>query len=342
MGGHARDRVTVTATSVWFPRARSVELREETLRGPGPGEVRVRAVASGLSHGTEMLVFRGQVPVDLALDLPTLAGSYGFPIKFGYASVGHVVEVGAGVALSSGDLVFVHHPHQREYVVSASLAVSLPPRLPPEFGVFLANCETALNVVLDAHPRFGEEVAVFGQGVVGLLVTQLLNLAGARVTAIDPIEHRRELSLRCGAEVAVTPEDALARIATRTNGRGADVVIEASGNAGALQLAIDAAAFQAPVVICSWYGSKPVSLDLGSRFHRARLRLVSSQVSQLDPALAPRWDRQRRLATALSLLEELVIGPLITHRIPLARAAEAYDLVDQHPDETVQVILTYE
>jgi 2-desacetyl-2-hydroxyethyl bacteriochlorophyllide A dehydrogenase len=342
MGGHARERVTVTATSVWFPRARAVELREETLRGPGQGEVRVRAIASGLSHGTEMLVFRGEVPANLALDLPTLAGSYGFPIKFGYASVGRVVEVGASAALAPGDLVFVHHPHQQEYVVSAALAVRLPPRLPPEYGVFLANCETALNVVLDAHPRFGEEVAVFGQGVVGLLVTQLLNLAGARVTAVEPIAVRRELALRCGAEEAVTPEDALARIAKRTNGRGADVVIEASGNASALQLAIDAAAFQSPVVVCSWYGSKPVSLDLGSRFHRARLRLVSSQVSQLDPALAPRWDRQRRLDTALSLLDELVIAPLITHRIPFSSAAEAYELVDQRPDETVQVILTYE
>jgi 2-desacetyl-2-hydroxyethyl bacteriochlorophyllide A dehydrogenase len=340
MGGDARERVT--AASVWFPRAREVELREETVRGPGPGEVRVRAIASGLSHGTEMLVFRGEVPADLALDLPTLAGSYGFPIKFGYASVGRVVEVGAGTNLAPGDHVFVHHPHQQEYVVSAAAAVRLPQRLPPELGVFLANCETALNVVLDAHPRLGEDVVVFGQGVVGLLVTQLLGLAGARVTAVEPIALRRELALRCGADEAVTPEVAPARIAARTNGRGADVVIEASGNARALQAAIDAAAFQGSVIVCSWYGSKPVSLDLGSRFHRARLRLVSSQVSQLDPALAPRWDRQRRLDTALSLLGELVIGPLITHRIPFSHAAEAYELVDQRPEETAQVILTYD
>ena len=329
--------------SVWFPRARSVEIRDETVGRPGPGEVRIHAIASGLSHGTEMLVFRGEVPTDLALDLPTLAGSYAFPIKFGYASVGRVVETGAGVTeLAPGDHVFVHHPHQQEYVVRAAAAVRLPKRLPPELGVFLANCETALNVVLDAHPHLGDEVAVFGQGVVGLLVTQLMERAGAAVTAVEPIAVRRELALRGGAEDAVTPEAAAARIATRTNGRGADVVIEASGNGGALQLAIDAAAFQASVVVCSWYGSKPVSLDLGSRFHRQRLRLVSSQVSRLDPALAPRWDRQRRLDTALALLEELVLGPLISHRIPFAKAAEAYELVDQRPEETVQVILTYD
>ena len=333
-----------TAASVWFPRAREVELRHETVRGPGPGEVRVRAIASGLSHGTEMLVFRGEVPADLALDLPTLAGSYGFPIKFGYASVGRVIEVGGGgrTDLAPGDVVFVHHPHQQEYVVSAASAVRLPKRLPPELGVFVANCETALNVVLDAHPRLGEEVVVIGQGVVGLLVTQLLQRAGASVIAVEPIALRRELALRCGADEAIAPDAAPARIAARTNGRGADVVIEASGNARALQLAIDSAAFQGAVVVCSWYGMKPVSLDLGSRFHRARLRLVSSQVSQIDPALAPRWDRERRLETALGLLGELVLGPLITHRIPFARAAEAYELVDKRPEETVQVILTYD
>ena len=328
--------------SVWFPRAREVEIRDESVAAPGMGEVRVRAIASGLSHGTEMLVFRGEVPADLALDLPTLAGSYSFPIKFGYASVGRVVAVGGGVGLAPGDHVFVHHPHQQEYVVSAAAAVRLPGRLPPELGVFLANCETALNVVLDAHPRLGEEVVVFGQGVVGLLITQLLNMAGARVTAVDPIALRRDLALRCGADEAIPPDDVPSRVARRTSGRGADVVIEASGNARALQLAIDAAAFQAPVIVCSWYGTRPVSLELGARFHRARLRLISSQVSQIDPALAPRWDRQRRLDIALSLLGELVLGPLITQRIPFARAAEAYDLVDRRPEETAQVILTYD
>ena len=331
------------AASVWFPRPREVELRDEIVPAPRAGEVRVRAIASGLSHGTEMLVFRGQVPLDLALDLPTLAGSYGFPIKFGYASVGRIVETGEGVTqLAPGDHVFVHHPHQDEYIVSADAAVRLPERLRPELGVFLANCETALNVVLDAHPHLGDEVAVIGQGVVGLLVTQLLKRVGGRVTAVEPIPLRRELALRCGADEAVAPDAALARIAARTSGRGADVVIEASGNARGLQLAIDAAAFQASVVVCSWYGTKPVSLELGSRFHRARLRLISSQVSQIDPALSPRWDRQRRLDTARSLLSDLVLRPLITHGIPFARAAEAYELVDQRPEETVQVILTYD
>src|SRR5205823_2860880 len=137
------------ATSVWFPWAGAVELRREPLPRVGPEEVRVRTLCSALSQGTEMLVFRGQVPVGLALDLPTLRGSFAFPIKYGYASAGRVVEVGAGVHnLSIGDAVFVHHPHQSTYVVPAELPIRLPDGLEPSLGVFLANVETAINVVL--------------------------------------------------------------------------------------------------------------------------------------------------------------------------------------------------
>src|SRR5262249_34548632 len=145
----------------------------------GPGDVRVQAIASGISHGTEMLVYRGQVPAELELDLPTLRGAFSFPIKYGYARVGRVVEAGPTVGgLAVGDLVFALHPHQTAYVVPASLAVRLPPDLDPELGVFLANAETAVNVLLDAAPRLGERCVVFGQGVVGLLVLQLLGQAG--------------------------------------------------------------------------------------------------------------------------------------------------------------------
>ena len=330
-------------TGVWFPAARSVELRAEREVVPGARDVRVRAIVSGVSHGTEMLVYRGQVPEDLALDLPTLDGSYSFPIKFGYASVGRVVATGAAVSgVAAGDLVFVHHPHQDEYVVPATSLVRLDGVRDPELGVFLANAETAVNVVLDAHPRLGETAAVYGQGVVGLLVTQLLRRAGARVIAVDPIALRRDLAQRCGAELAVPPNDARAAIRERSGGRGADLAIEVSGSGSALQDAIDAVAFQGTVIVASWYGTKPVTLRLGAGFHRARVRIASSQVGHIDPALVPRWDRDRRLAFARELLGELILSPLVTHRIPFTRAADAYTLVDAHPDETVQVLLTYD
>ncbi|TME27988.1 MAG: zinc-binding alcohol dehydrogenase [Chloroflexi bacterium] len=329
------------AAAVWFARARSVELRTEELADPGPDEVRVRAALSAISHGTEMLVYRGEVDADLALDLPTLAGGYGFPLKYGYASVGHTVAIGRDVrGLREGDLVFALHPHQDEYVVRESLVRRLPDRTAPEQGVFLANLETAVNVVFDAKPRLGEVVAVFGQGVVGLLVTQLLCRSGARVIAVEPTALRRSFAERCGADAAIAPGDE-SFLRTFTSGRGADIAIDASGSPSALQQAIDSVAIEGTVVVCSWYGDKPVPLDLGGRFHRGRVRLVSSQVGRIDPALAPRWDRERRLELATDLLRELVLADLITHRIPFAQAAEAYALLDGGAAETVQVVLDY-
>ena len=329
------------AAAVWFPRARSVELRAEELADPAPDEVRVRALLSAISHGTEMLVYRGEVDADLALDVPTLGGGYGFPIKYGYASVGDVVAAGRDVrCVREGDLVFAWHPHQDEYVVRESLAHPLPGNTTPDRGVFLANLETAINVVLDAKPRLGEVVAVFGQGVVGLLVTQLLRRSGARVLAVEPSPLRRTFAERCGAETALAPGDPtqLRRLAS---GRGADIAIDASGSPSALQEAIDCVAPEGTVIVCSWYGEKPVPLALGRTFHRGRVRLVSSQVGRIDPSLAPRWDHARRLELATELLGELVLAELITHRVPFARAAEAYALLDGRAAETVQVVFDY-
>jgi len=329
------------AAAVWFPRARSVELRTEQLSATGPDEVRVHAVLSAISHGTELLVYRGEVDPDLPLDLPTLAGGYGFPLKYGYASVGRVVAVGEDVpGLRAGDLVFALHPHQDEYVIPASLVRRLPDRTTPEQGVFLANLETAINVVLDAKPRLGEVVAVFGQGVVGLLVTQLLRRSSARVVAVEPSAVRRSFAVRGGAEAAVAPGGEQV-IGTLSGGRGADIAIEASGRPAALQQAIDRVAPEGTVVVCSWYGDKPVQLDLGGRFHRGRVRVISSQVGRVDPSLAPRWDRERRLALAMDLLSELDLAELITHRFAFARAAEAYSLLDTDASDTVQVVLDY-
>lgn len=334
-----------TARAVWFPAPRTVEVRDEPLPPADRDRIRVRAVASGISHGTEMLVYRGEVPPHLQLDLPTLAGSFRFPVKYGYASVGRVIEAGPEVSSPAvGDLVFVHHPHQTEYVVTAGAAIRLPAGTPPATAVLLANLETAVNVVLDAHPRLGDRVVVLGQGVVGLLVTLLLRRAGAAlVVAVDPLPTRRELACRLAADVALAPMPELGdRVRELTAGVGADLVVEASGSPAALPAAIDCAGFQATVVVCSWYGTKPVSLDLGGAFHRGRLRLVSSQVGAVDPALAPRWDVGRRRALARDLLATPALGRLVTHRIAFEDAAEAYHLVDAGADGTVQVVLTYD
>ncbi len=330
--------------AVWFGGPQRVEIRQEPAASVGPDDVRVRSLVSGVSAGSELLVYRGIAPSELPPDLPTARGDFGFPIKFAYASVGRVIEVGSRVAqLAIDDLVFVHHPHQTEYVVPADFPIRLPEGLPADVGVFAANLETAVTVVLDAHPRLGEAVLVTGQGVVGLLITMLLRRAGATpIVTADLHERRRAASATAGAHHALGVDVALVdAVLELTDRRGADVAVEVSGSPAALQACIDAAAFGGTVVVASWYGTRDVSLNLGARFHRRRLRVVGSQVSTLDPALAPRWDRARRTALVSALLNELPLHGLITHRFPLDQAAAAYELLDGSPGECLQVVLDY-
>lgn len=334
----------VESRALWFTAPRKAEFRTEIIPPPEPGEVRVRTIASAISHGTEMLVYRGQVSPDTTLDLPTLLGGYDLPIKFGYAAVGRVLDAGTGVeAPAPGDLVFVHHPHQSVFKVPEEMPVRLPDNLNPTAGLFTANLETAVNIVHDANVRLGETAVVFGQGVVGLLVAQLLKLSGAgQVLAVEPVKARRRLSREVGVDGVFEPdEDLVGRIFGATEGRGADVTVEVSGSPAALRSAVASTAEEGTVVVASWYGTKPVALDLGGRFHRGRLRLRSSQVGRVPPDLAPRWDRARRMRTVLDLLPRLRPERLVSHRFPFGEAQAAYRLVDEHSGETVQVVLDH-
>jgi 2-desacetyl-2-hydroxyethyl bacteriochlorophyllide A dehydrogenase len=339
----AADAGPIEALALWFSGPRKIEFRQETIPPPAAGQLRISAIASAPSHGSELLVYRGEVQSNLELDLPTLAGSFGFPIKYGYAAVGRVLDVGPGVGdVAPGDLVFVHHPHQSVFLVARELVTRLPNGVVPELGVFTANLETAVNVVLDAGPRLGETALVFGLGTVGLLVGLLLRRAGAsRLLAVDPLPIRRALGAKLGLEALDPGPDLPAQVRKLTDGRGADLAVEASGSADALQAAIESVVVEGTVVVASWYGLKDLRLSLGGHFHRGRVRLRSSQVGRLDPALAPRWDRRRRLEQALGLLTELPLAELITHRFPFAEAPAAYSLLDERPGEAVQVVFTY-
>lgn len=330
--------------AVWFTKARQIEIREAPARHPKTGEIVVRALASGISQGTEMMVLRGDVDENLELDLPTLEGRYGFPIKFGYASVGRVLATGQGVSeLNEGDVVFVHHPHQTEYVVPADMAVRLLPGSDPYQATLLANLETAVNAMLDANPRLGDRVIVFGQGVVGLLITQLLSRAGAaKIIAVDPDPHRTRLAGEIGsADDVVAPEAAVEVAMQISGGSGLDIAIEASGNPNALNTAVGCLGFQGTAVVVSWFGRKKVPLDLGGSFHRKRLRIISSQVGHIDPTLSPRWDRRRRLELARDLLTDLSLAPLLTHKVPFESACSAYELLTDPERHAVHVVLTY-
>lgn len=338
--------------TLYFTAPYQILVEEERRPQPAAGQVLVQTVVSAISSGTELLIYRGQAPTDLAVDetIAALAGTFGFPLKYGYAAVGRVVACGAAVGEAwQGRLVFAFHPHESHFLAAPDDLYPVPASLSAEEAALLPNMETAVNFLMDGRPLIGERVVVFGQGIVGLLTTALLARCPlSRLLTLDRFALRRERSLALGAQASLDPADpdVLERVESHLQGeaagRGADLTYELSGSPEALEQAIAVTGFHGRIVIGSWYGQKLAHLGLGGRFHRSRLRLISSQVSTIAPELTGRWDKWRRLQLAWQMVQQLRPASLITHRIPFARAAEAYALLDQRPGEAIQVLLTYE
>lgn len=324
--------MSVNARALYFTAPGTVELRKEECR-PVEDQVLVRSRLIGISHGTEVLAFRGEMPRGLKADesLEALGDTLDYPLKYGYINTG-VTE--------TGRRVFAFFPHQDLFFADPQALIELPADLDFSDAVFLANMETALGIVHDANPRFGESVLLIGQGVVGLLTAEILSRAGMeKVITVEPHLGRRRASEGIGC-VALRPGARLRQsILENTEGRGVDVAINLSSSADGLQLAIDVLAFEGTAVEASWYGSRGVSLELGRSFHRKRLHLRSSQVSRIDPALSGRWDKRRRFERVLELLREIQPSRYITHRFGLDRAQEAYELLDKNPGDCIQVVL---
>jgi 2-desacetyl-2-hydroxyethyl bacteriochlorophyllide A dehydrogenase len=240
----------VKSKSLWFLRQKEIGFREEELGTPKENEILVETLYSGISHGTEHLIYRGEVAEGLQLDssVKTIKGHFPFPVKYGYSNVGKVVETGKKVSgLQKGDIIFAFNPHETKYVISEKEAVKLSADTSPLHGVFIASVETAVNVVLDSGIKLGESVVIFGQGTVGLFITQLVRKSGAdKIFTVDKIEKRRDVSLKSGADFSFDSDinDLPAAIMELTDGIGADVIIEASGSPSALNNAIELAAFQ--------------------------------------------------------------------------------------------------
>ncbi len=225
----------------------------------------------------------------------------------------------------------------------------LPDCLPAEAAAFLPNMETAVSFLMDGRPLTGERAVVFGQGVVGLLTSRLLS--GMRLAALLTVDRypvRREKSMAWGATASLDPSEpqVAEKLADLLDMQsvvgGADLVYELSGNPAALDLAVKVTGFSGRIIVGSWYGAKRSDLDLGSRFHRGRMHLVSSQVSRIAPELTGRWTKERRLQWALRMLEESQPADLITHRFHISQAAEAYAILHEQPEHAIQVMLTYE
>jgi 2-desacetyl-2-hydroxyethyl bacteriochlorophyllide A dehydrogenase len=306
----------------------------------------VETLCSAISAGTELLIYRGQFPKELADSNDALSSGLKYPLAYGYACVGIVKETGARVDQSLKDrLVFAFQPHTTRFIARPETLFPIPEGIGPEAACFLPNMETAVNLVQDAAPLLGERALVLGQGVIGLLAASLLSEFPLEKLAVaDHLELRRK-ALHVGRSTLNVQrfDSGVPNFRDQVKSflpDGADLTLELSGSPSALNDAIGLTAFSGRVVIGSWYGEKRAALDLGGAFHRSRLKLISSQVSTIAPELSGRWDKSRRFGVAWDALARIRPGKWITHRFPLHQAAEAYRLLDENPQEAIQVIFT--
>jgi 2-desacetyl-2-hydroxyethyl bacteriochlorophyllide A dehydrogenase len=342
---------------------RQLRLAEQPSRPLGPGEVRLRARLSGISHGTELSLYRGTSAfADKVFDRglrafvePPAGSASAYPVTLGYEMISQVVEVGQGVTeVTVGDLVHTGTPHQEETVLdlAASLQATYPLVVLPtderlERGVFLSLAAVALQAVHDAEIKLGDAVSVHGLGAIGLLAVQMCRLEGIQnVIGIDPEPHRRDLAARFGAtHVLDAADDKLGlTVRDRNGGHGVDVAIEVSGSDRGLQGALSAAGLGGTVVAAGFYQGGAAHLRLGEEFHHNRLSLIASVGSWGAPDRhAPLWNRRRVLDTAARLLftDRVAVDGLLARTFPFEEAPAAYQWLDEHPHDAVKVALAY-
>ena len=329
-----------------------VEILEENCPPPGEGEVLVQTRYSGISAGTEGLIYQGLFPEDMPQDehLPSLKGEFRYPFRYGYSCVGAVTQVGEGVPYSwMGRRVFAFHPHASHFTIPLPAVIPLPDTVRDEDAVFLPNMETAVNFLQDGRPLLGEAVVVFGLGVVGLLTTSLLaQFPLGFLGCVDRLFHRRRLAESLGATICLDtgefPQPPSLRQALESAGlpcQGADLVYELSGYPEVINQALGVCGFNSRIVIGSWYGKKTAPVSLGGVFHRQRITILSSQVSTIHPSLTGRWDKERRFRMVLHQLGKIKPGNWITHRFPLFEADKVFQWLINAPQEGLQVIFTY-
>ena len=336
---------TIDGTAVQFVAPGEIDVVEIEQPDPEPNEVVVETMISAISAGTELLVYHGDVDGRTAADeeLPALDGTLSYPIRYGYAAVGRVTSLGDRVDPAwRGRRVFAFNPHESYFSASPENVHPIPDGIGPERTAFFANVETAINLALDAAPRIGEQVAVFGQGVIGLLTTAVLSeMPVETLIAVEPHDDRRELAERMGADVTIDPETRDPAAAVEELTGGADIAIEVSGQPSTIESAVEATRYDGRVLVGSWYGTKRAEIGLGDHYHRGRISVESSQVSTISPELRGRWNKRRRRETAWQWLREIDVEEFITHRFHVSEADEAYRQLTDRPEETLQVLFRY-
>jgi threonine dehydrogenase-like Zn-dependent dehydrogenase len=332
--------------SLYFTGPGKTAIRDTDVT-PDEDEVLVETDVSGISAGTELLIYRDEAPTGLEADatIDALQGDLSYPVRYGYAAVGTVIDTGRAVDQDwRGRGVFGFNPHETRFAARPETVLPVPEDVTREAMALYPTVETATSLVLDGRPRIGERVVVFGAGIVGLCTIGLLSSFPLdRLDVVEPIEQRRDHALRLGADRAVSPNDYERELALADEEpAGADLVYELSGNPTALDDALTLAGYDSRLIVGSWYGNKRANLDLGADFHRDRVSIESSQVSTLAPDTRGRFTRDRRTALALDHLQRMEPTSLVTHRIPFSEAPSAYRMLDRRQESTIQVLLTYE
>lgn len=343
-------------TTLLITSPRCIDFQEQSLQPVGEGQVRIKSLFSGISHGTEMAYYRG-TEANLHRTMDPATGLYQsvhdkplYPATSGYEIVGEVLEVARDVnELKVGDRVFAYCPHATENVTNVSFGIKpnvlkLPDDLEPKLGIFFALTDVAFNGVLDARINLGETMVIFGLGVMGQLLVQLTKLSGAQnIIGVDMLTSRRTLALEMGANKVLDPAavDVGDIIATETENRGADAVFDCSGSYRGLHEAIRCAGMNGTVIALSNYQGEAVGLRLGEEFHQRRVTVKGSMKVTVDPALV-HWTRRRRNEAVMQLLPRLRLQELISHTFPFDKAATAFSLIDEQPQNVIQVVLQYE
>lgn len=336
---------------LYFTNPGEINILQEPIPTPQTDEVLIKNVISGISAGTEMLFYLGLMPkgIDFDATIPTLQRQMNYPFKYGYCSVGKVVEAGDKKLNHLLDQwVFVFHPHESFFCAKENQIILLPKNISSYNALFIPYMETSINLVLDASPLIGENVLILGLGILGLLTTALLQqFPLTLLMGIDLHQKRRNLGLELGAKLTLDAANTELDFELKKNLHELmqdhiDLIFELTGSPTALNSAIAWSCYEGRIILGSWYGAKHSNINLGGKFHRNRIKLITSQVSTLASELQGRWNKTRRFEITFDMLRKIKPARLISHQFHITEAHKAYELLHHHPDDALQVILTYE
>lgn len=330
---------------------RKAQIREYEDAPLKANEIRAEVSFAAAKHGTEFTHFRGQDPFlenvfDEELQLfkaSREAAEKPYFMRPGNMWIGHITEIGADVTgFSLGEKIAGYGPIRSTHTLKAENALRMSETMTWKEAVCYDPAQFALGGIRDGQVRMGDCVVISGLGAIGLIAAQMARLAGAaQVIVCDPIEKRRQVALENGADLALDSAsvDVGLEIKKATDNRGADVVIETSGNYYALQQAIRGVAYNGNVAVVGWYHECHGGLDLGREAHFNQPNILVSRACSEPNRDYPRWDFDRICSTCWEFLSKGLIKceNIVDPVVPVEEAAEAYMAIEQDPSRSVKL-----